>query len=348
MEIVNKSENNILKEFISGDFLSQDELKKASDKFSKLFSGISRVAVSGHVRPDGDCIGSCLAMYNYIRNLCSEIEVEVFLEKPQQKFSYLNGYEYIKSKIDKNYIPELFICLDAASAERLGFSEVLLERAGTSFAVDHHVTNTKFASTTVVEAEASSTCELLYKLFDKQRIDKKVAECLYTGIVHDTGVFRYECTSKFTMEAASELISKGVDFTSIIDESFYKKTYRQNQILGRALLESVVFFHGKCIYSAVSRKIMDFYGVNGADLEGIVSQLRNTEGIEMAVFMYELEPHVYKVSMRSLKEVDVSQIAMQFGGGGHKRAAGFTMAGSPHDIVNNISSRLVSILKIED
>lgn len=93
---------------------------------------------------------------------------------------------------------------------------------------------------------------------------------------------------------------------------------------------------------------MDFYGVNGADLEGIVSQLRNTEGIEMAVFMYELEPHVYKVSMRSLKEVDVSQIAMQFGGGGHKRAAGFTMAGSPHDIVNNISSRLVSILKIED
>jgi len=133
-----------------------------------------------------------------------------------------------------------------------------------------------------------------------------------------------------------------------LPESFYKKTYRQNQILGRALLESVVFFHGKCIYSAVSRKIMDFYGVNGADLEGIVSQLRNTEGIEMAVFMYELEPHVYKVSMRSLKEVDVSQIAMQFGGGGHKRAAGFTMAGSPHDIVNNISSRLVSILKIED
>ncbi len=344
MENFIKRDTNISNQSISGKILTESQLNEAGKKFKEFLSGAGSVAVSGHVRPDGDCIGSCLAVYNYIKNNYHSIKVQVFLEKPAAKFSYLNGYYEIKTEVPKDYRPDLFICLDAASSERLGFSEKILKNAAITLGIDHHVTNTKFTGISIVEDDASSTCELLYKIFDKQGIDKNTAECLYTGIIHDTGVFKYQCTSTFTMEAAAELISKGVDFSGIIDKSYYKKTYRQNQILGRALLESIIFFGGKCIYSVVNRKIMDFYGVDGKDLDGIIDQLRNTEGIEVALFMYEIEPHVYKVSMRSVDKVDVSSIARQFGGGGHQRAAAFTMAGSPHDIVNNISSRLVPVL----
>ena len=114
----------------------------------------------------------------------------------------------------------------------------------------------------------------------------------------------------------------------------------QNQILGRALMESILFLHGKCIFSAIRMKDMDFYNVTAADLEGIVDQLRVTEGVECAIFLHEVENHVYKVSMRSNQYVDVSKVAAFFGGGGHIRAAGCTMSGSMYDVVNNLSSHI--------
>ena len=141
------------------------------------------------------------------------------------------------------------------------------------------------------------------------------------------------------------MMAKGIDFSRIIDESFYPSTYVQNQILGRALLESVVFLDGKCIFSVVRRKDMVFYGVESSDLDGIVDQLRVTEGVEVAIFLHETENHVYKVSMRSKALVDVSKVAAYFGGGGHVRAAGCTMSGSVYDVRNNLSRHIEDQLK---
>ncbi len=174
-----------------------------------------------------------------------------------------------------------------------------------------------------------------------------MAECLYTGIVHDTGVFKYSCTSRKTMEIAGKLMEKGIDFGGIIDNSFYKKTYIQNQILGRALLESITFFEGRCIFSAIRRNEMEFYGVDSKDLDGIIDQLRLTEGVEVAIFIYQTGAQEFKVSMRSQKVVDVSRIAAYFGGGGHVRAAGCSMNGSIHDVINNLSDEIARQLKPE-
>lgn len=132
-------------------------------------------------------------------------------------------------------------------------------------------------------------------------------------------------------------MSKGIDFTRIIDNTFYKKTYVQNQILGRAVLESILLLDGKCIVSRVMKKDMEFYGASTKDLEGIVNQLRVTEGVEVAIFLYEADNHEYKVSMRSNGPVDVSRIAAYFGGGGHVKAAGCTMHGSFYDVINNLA-----------
>ena len=193
--------------------------------------------------------------------------------------------------------------------------------------------------------EASSASEVVYGFLDLDKISKETAECIYTGILHDTNVFKNSNTTEHTMEVAGKMMSKGINFAKIIDESFYRKTYVQNQILGRALLESVVFLHGTCIFSVVRRRDMEFYGVESTDLDGIVDQMRITEGVEVAIFLYEIENHVFKVSMRSNNYVNVSKVAAYFGGGGHIRASGCTMNGSVHDVINNLSRQIEAQMK---
>lgn len=158
--------------------------------------------------------------------------------------------------------------------------------------------------------------------------------------MHDTGVFQYSCASPSTFRAAARLLEKGVDGPKLIQDTFYEKTYAQNQILGRALLESILFMDKRCIASYVTKKTMDFYGVGIKDMDGIVSQLRLTKGVEVAIFMYEVETNVYKVSLRSKDRIDVCKIAKYFGGGGHRKAAGLTMAGTYRDVINNLSERI--------
>ena len=132
-------------------------------------------------------------------------------------------------------------------------------------------------------------------------------------------------------------MAKGIDFSHIIEETFYRKTYVQNQVLGRALMESILLLDGKIIVGRIRQKDMEFYGVGPSDLDGIVSQLRVTAGVEVAIFLYETGTQEYKASLRSNGPVDVSAVCSYFGGGGHVKAAGCTMHGSIYDVVNNLT-----------
>lgn len=313
----------------------------------KLLKAGSAV-ILGHVHPDGDCAGSCLALYNYLTEQYPGLSIDICLEPVAKKFNYLKNYDKINSAPPTERVYDLCLCLDSGDRERLGVYGVYLDTAADSLCVDHHITNTRYAKDNVVEPSASSTCEVLFGLLDETKISREVAECIYTGIIHDTGVFKYSNTSAKSMMVAGKMMEKGIDFSSIIDNSFYRKTYVQNQILGRTLLESVTFLDGRCIFSVVKNKDMEFYGVDHKDLDGIVDQLRITEGVECAVFMYETGNHEYKVSLRSNQIVDVSRIAAYFGGGGHVRAAGCTMSGSVYDVINNLSSHIEKQLKAQD
>ena len=224
--------------------------------------------------------------------------------------------------------------------KRLGFPEQLFEKAGETLCIDHHISNEAFADYNYIVPDASSTSELIFTLLEKEKISKAVAEALYMGIVHDTGVFQYSCTSPETMEIAAELMRKGINGSEIIEKTYYEKTYIQNQILGRALLESMLIMDKRCIVSVIRQRSMRFFQAQPTDLEGIVSQLRQTKGVEGAIFLHEIEPQKFKVSLRSKGAVDVSVIAKHFGGGGHVRAAGVTMSGSSHDVINNITARI--------
>lgn len=307
------------------------------------------MAVMGHIRPDGDDVGAVLAVYGYIKKVFSDITVHAFLEKPAEYFSCLRYAEVLDGDFEKG-LPSYDVCivLDCGDKERLGPAAAIMEKAKKTVCIDHHISNLGFADENYVEPEASSTCELVYQTMEEEEIDEDTARALYLGIVHDTGVFQYPCTSRKTMEIAGKLISYGFDFTKLIDETFYEKTYLQNQILGRALLESFRFLNGRCIVSAVDKSTMNFYGVDSNDFEGIVNQLRITKGVECAIFMYQTDLLEYKVSMRSRRIVNVAEIAGYFGGGGHIRAAGCTMKGTFHDVVNNLSLHIEKQLKRYD
>lgn len=295
------------------------------------------IAIGGHVRPDGDCIGSCMGLYSYVREQYGEKKVTVYLEELPGAFEYLRREEAYKAQAE-DY--DLFISLDCGSPDRLGDAEAVFHRAGRTLNIDHHISNTEFADVNHVEAEASSTCEVLCGMICLDKIGTFAAQAFYTGIIHDTGVFKHSNTGRRTMEYAGLLMEKGIPFGRIIDESFYQKTYRQLQIMGRCLLESVRIMDGKCIFSIVSRRVLEFYGAKPSDLDGVIDELRTTEGVEVAILLTEKDTVEYKVSMRSNQTVDVSKIATFFGGGGHVRAAGCTIKGSAFDVINNITEHI--------
>lgn len=313
-----------------------------------ILKGKKRVALGGHVRPDGDCVGSCMGLYHYLKEQYPEIGTDVYLEEVPEAYRMIKDTDEVKTQITDGDVYDLFICLDCGDMQRLGFSMPLFENAKETLCVDHHISNDAFADNNYVVPEASSTSELIYTLLDAEKISYASAEALYMGIVHDTGVFQYSCTSPETMEIAADLMRKGINGSEIIDKTYFEKTYIQNQILGRALLESMLIMDKKCIVSVIRQKSMKFFQAKPSDLEGIVSQLRQTKGVEVAIFLHEISPQKFKVSLRSKGKVDVSEIAKYFGGGGHVRAAGVTMEGSSHDVINNITARIVLQLKHEE
>jgi phosphoesterase RecJ-like protein len=295
------------------------------------------VGISGHIRPDGDCIGSCMGMYLYLRKSYPQIRVDVFLQEIPEIYKFIKDSDQIRSDYETDVDRyDLFIALDAGK-ERLGEAEKFFDAAARTVNIDHHISNPGTGDENYVVPQASSASELVTDVIDMNRMDRDIAEALYMGIICDTGVFKYSNTSPKTMQIGAELISYGFDFGSLIDSVFYEKTYNQNQMLGRALLESTLFMNGRCIASAVTRQTMEFYQAKSSDLDGIVSQLMLTAGVDCAIFLYETGTQEFKVSLRSNGSVNVAEVAQLFGGGGHARAAGCTMNGTVYDVINNLS-----------
>ncbi len=303
-----------------------------------VFDGVHRVAIAGHVRPDGDCVGSCMGMYLYLKQNFPQIQADVYMEEVRDVFSYIKDIKEVKKEWKTDAVYDLFLLFDVSSEDRIGVAREGLKTIANTVCIDHHVTNAGIANVNHVRPKASSTCEVLFELLDVDKITKEVAQALYTGIVHDTGVFQYSCTSQRTMEIAGSLMAKGIDFTKIIKDSFYTKTYAQNLLQGKTVMESSLFLDGKVIVGQVSADEMKDYGITPKDLDGIVNQLQNTQGVEVAVFLYEVGQGEWKASLRSSGIVDVARVSQHFGGGGHRLAAGCTICASVQDIVKMLSA----------
>ncbi len=299
----------------------------------ETLQGVKTAAILGHVRPDGDCIGSCLALYNYIETYFPEIQAKVYLQEFMPEFLMLKNADKIVHDCSEDVVYDVCFSLDSADKARHGEFIKYFDTAKKTVGIDHHISNLGFADTHLIVSDASATAEILYELIGKEHLTKEIAECIYLGMAHDTGVFQYSNASPKTFRVVADLLETGIDASRIIDETFYQKSYVQNQVLGKTLLESKLKLDGKVIVGVVTMQDMADYGITAKALDGIVSQLRYTRGVEVAVFLYELEAKHYKVSMRSNGKVNVSSIAGTLGGGGHVKAAGCEISGEYEAVV---------------
>ncbi len=313
----------------------ENEAREKGKLLRQMIDAADSICIIGHIRPDGDCVGSTLGMYNYISDNAPGKTVDVYMESFAAPFRFLNGARKVKHEPQgKHY--DLAISLDVSDVERLGKFKDMYMSAISTVCIDHHVSNPGFGDLTWIRPKASSTCEAITELIDPDKISLNTASCLYTGIVHDTGVFKYSCTGRYTMEIAGMFLEKGVDGNYIIDETFYKKTYKQNLLMAKTVLESVLYDDGKIIYGHISKDTLKEFKANVTDTEGIVEQLRLTEGVEIAIFSYQLTKKNYKFSLRAKDYADVNKIATAMGGGGHVKAAGFDATGNRKDILEQV------------
>jgi len=318
------------------------------DNLHELLTNAKTVGISGHIRPDGDCVGSCLAMYNYIVTYYPNVEAHVYLDPIPNTFKFLKNADKIQDihTVSEDTVFDLYIALDCSEGSRLGDAFNFFEKAKHTVCIDHHFSNNGFSEFSYIIPDDSSTCELVYNQIGKEKITKDIAECLYLGIIHDTGVFQYSCTTEATMAAAGFLMTKGIDYPKICTDTYFAKTMVQNRMLGKALLGCKTYLDGKVIAAVITAEDMAEFGAESKHLEGIVQQLRDTTGVEVAVFLYELADGDFKGSTRATGDVDLTVITGVYGGGGHKKAAGFSVdTDRPWDVIDNIVSMVEKQLK---
>lgn len=304
-----------------------------------FLSDVKTVAIFGHVRPDGDCVGSTLALYNYITDNYPNIKTRVYLEKFPESYKLLNGADKALPLFENagGQPYDAAFLLDTPSFERVGAGGVTcLQKASKTCNIDHHISNPlNLCNLNIVKPDASSACEVLFDQLDPSKISVRTASCLYLGIVHDTGAFKFSNTGKHTMEVVGALIEKGIDFARIVNETYYTRTYKQTLVTGHVLSHCKLALEGKVVHAYVTPETMKEFDVTPVDLSNVIDTLREVSGTEVALFLYPVNGK-YKISLRSNYVVDVNAIAKEFGGGGHTRAAGGDTDLPPEEAIQKI------------
>lgn len=299
------------------------------------------IIVTGHIKPDGDCVGSTIAVTLYLRKRLPSANVRLVIEKPASFFDSLTGIDIPEP--DYAGAPEdtdICIVLDTSS-NRIGGAEKFFKEADKTINIDHHISNREGSGTlNYVDPDASSASELVYWLIDKEYMDAEIAKFIYLGIAHDTGVFRYSSTSSETHRIAADLIGYDFNFSDLLEKTYYEKTYEQAVLIAGIVEHSRSFFGGKVVFGSVGYKEYVEKKLTPESFDGAINDLRIIKGCECAIFMYPMNEVTIKVSMRSTGTVDVSRIGEVFGGGGHKRASGFYYKASEEDLLNQILSAI--------
>ena len=295
-------------------------------KILETVKNCTKIGIAGHENPDGDCAGACCGLALYLRKAMPEAQVDIYLEPLEESLqSNIPGAETAFNEIpEKAERYDAFLLMDCMPA-RIGVAGELYENASLKVNIDHHKTNPGCGDVFYVDGNASSACELVWNTLDEALVDRDIARALYVGIVTDTGVFRYSNTRESTMRLAGKLIGYGFDFTALISEVFYERTYRQSKMLGLALANAELLMDGHFSFCVLDRETIARYGGRKSDFSTISSQMLLTRGVDCAVFIHETDPGVWRMSLRSGKFVDVSRTVSLFGGGGHTRAAGGTI-----------------------
>ena len=277
-----------------------------------------KILITAHINPDGDAIGSTLALLQILRSMGKNAEIYID-DKIPKNFSVMPFAEEIRQPREyEKFDADLLVILDTAP-DRIGKIKDLT--GAPILNIDHHITNKNEEGDLYIDANAAATCEIIFYLCRElsAEITKNVAVCLYTGIATDTGFFNYSNTRPSTFRAAAALVEAGVE-PNLISEQLEKRTFREVQIMSAALQTTKLFYGGKVVGMLVDRELYSQVDTT----EGLIDLIRVIDSADVAFLITEKEKNICRVSMRS-KGVEVSEIAKRLGGGGHVRAAGCTI-----------------------
>jgi len=293
-----------------------------SDLIKALNDG-KRIAILTHTSPDGDAIGSSLALAHSLINLGKQVDLFCQDTLPDI-YDYLNGIHLFKQKLMPQDWYDVSVALDCSDPERLGTLSGISKSAGKTLNIDHHITNTYFADINYVNINAAATSEIVYELTKTLGVtlDLPAAEALYTGILTDTGNFSYSNVTPTTHRIAAELIQYGVNTEKIAMLIYKNHSLNKVKLWGRAIDSMEIGFDGKFAMITITSDMFVNNGAKEFDVEGVINLALDIKGVELAVLLREIESGGVKISFRSKTVLDVSQLAAKFGGGGHRKAAG--------------------------
>lgn len=315
----------------------KSDILKELDRSSKIY-------LVSHINPDGDSIGSLLAFGKSLKHKYGEKVILLKSDKIPDTFKFLNNMNYLSDlqilkAIDDN---STLITLDCGDLNRIGAVNDSIKNFKSIINIDHHKSNNLFGEINIVDSDASSTSEIIFKLLKDNSllIDKDIAEALYTGISSDTGSFKYESTDANTHRIASELLEYNIDKSKIIFYLYQNRSIETTNIFIEAIKKIEFHYHNKIGITIITKNMMKEANASVSDIDGIVEFIRDTENIEIACVIKEIDINKYKVSLRSKSYLDVSQIATHFNGGGHKKAAGMVVEGN----VEKIKYKLLQLI----
>ena len=293
------------------------------DSIIEAINRAESIGIFTHVSPDGDAIGSSLGLYLGLKQL--KKNVDVIVDEYSKCFNFLPNLEDIKLKGEKSY--DLAIAVDCATKGRLFDTNNSFDSSNVTVSIDHHSSNTYFANFNYVEGSSPAASKTLIKILKRLgvSINVDIGTCLMAGIITDSGGFRYNTVDDETFEFAATMLDVGVDISDIYYRTFDVKTRAQFE-LSRIAFDRLKFYSKNRI-ALTYVTLSDMRKVNAqiGDHEGIVNVGRNIEGVDVSIFLREDVDGTYKVSLRSNDNVNVSDIAEIFDGGGHDRASGCTM-----------------------
>ncbi|MBN2397931.1 MAG: bifunctional oligoribonuclease/PAP phosphatase NrnA [Deltaproteobacteria bacterium] len=298
------------------------------DEIAGVIHSCATFLITSHVRPDGDALGSELALYHVLRGMGKDAVVYNQDVTPTV-YAFLPGAEEIVHSLESVERFDAVFVLDCSDISRVGDEQDKIRSIPNVINIDHHLSVGTFAKILLTDSEASSTGEMIHRLLTHMGIGitRDVATNLYTAVLTDTGSFQYSNTGSATFRVAADLVEKGADCRYIAKNIFEAKPAVQIRLLGKVLDTLQLYEAGKVGVILVTQEMLRREGALPEHTEGLVDMVRSIRDVEVAVYCYEVSEGRFKVSLRSKGDVDVEKIAGTLGGGGHKNASACRVEG---------------------
>lgn len=318
-----------------------------NNSYKGIFKSGKTYVVLPHIYPDGDTIGSSICMYNYLKSISNDVYMVLndslpsnlqFLDKKQ----FMTSFDF-KSLSLKDYV---VVAVDSSDLTRVEDRNDIVDLAIEVYNIDHHITNENYGDYNIVDTDAAATGEIVFEILkdNDYEFSKEDIVAVYAAISTDTGSFKYSNTSSISMRIVAELIDMGLDINFVNVELYQNKPYDQIKALNVALGTLELKYDGKVAIGYINKELLKSNDLYDPDTDGVVEFFRDISGVEVAIFLKEVENESYKVSLRSKYDFNVSKVAMKFGGGGHVKASGCKLKGDINTVLFKLNEALREVI----